>query len=145
MEHKEQLDRIEDTVDKAGKAIFGNGSEGLIARTARIEERLISAAENSVEAKEISKDLSEKTDKNLSKLTDNLTSLTQNVIRLTDSVNIHHGTEHLSELMKKKSFWLLIFIGLIAMHMIATYVPNVWDGAMMLLGLPKLVLPLPAG
>lgn len=141
-----QLDRIE-------AAIIGDGKEGLLGRTARIEEKLIAVAKSADIAQSkadevaritaaVAEAVTEKTDRTISKTEDLLNALTISVVKLTASVEEHHKTEHFSDLLKKRSFYLTIFFGFIIMHFIATYVPNLWDGAMYLIGVPKLVIPL---
>lgn len=130
-----QLDRIEN-------AIVGNGQEGLLARTARIEERLNTVDELAEETKKANEDAVEKVEDDIKNAMHLINQLTINVTKLEGALATHVGTDHLSVLMKKKQFWALIIIGFISLHLIATYVPNVWDWIMILIGVPKLIVPL---
>jgi len=141
-----QLDRIE-------LAVIGKNGEGLLVRTARIEEKLNAVSTNAEvarmkaeEAVKVSTTTSEvvidRTDRTIAKTGEMLQRLTISVVELTASVNTHHKTEHFSDLLKKKTFYITIFLGFIIMYTIATYVPNIWDGTMILLGIPKFILPI---
>lgn len=125
---QKQLDRIEN-------AIIGNGTEGLLARTARIEERLVSAASEAEDAKTTALETAKTASSAIERAE-------VQIMELTSAVKSHVGTDHLSVMMKKKEFWAIIFILYVALHLIATYVPNVWDWIMVLLGIPKLLIPL---
>ena len=180
MAGKTQLDRIEG-------AIFGNGREGLIAVTARIEENIAEAkslAEVATETNRLTAAaLAETTEKTAQALSvtaketaDALAKLHAHynerfdrldecndtfkavLAELSTSITAHEKTEHLADIikvnpglvvvtdaMKKPRFFLnvatfgaLLFIFL---HLVSTYIPNVWDWAMLLLGLPKFVIP----
>jgi len=131
-----QLDRIE-------AAIIGNGQEGLLARTARIEEKLKTAADLAEGAKVAAEEAAEKADTAVTRAANAVNLLTQTVTKLEGMLSSHIGTDHLSVLMRKKSFWTLIIIGYVSLHLIATYVPNLWDTIVIFLGIPKLVLPIP--
>jgi Cu/Ag efflux pump CusA len=130
-----QLDRIE-------AAIIGNGHEGLLARTARIEEALKAVNSSAVEANEAAEKAAEKAENAATRAADAVNKLALSVTELQSVTKTHLGTDHLSVMMKKKEFWAVIVIGYIALHVIATYVPNVWDWIAVLLGIPKLVLPI---
>jgi len=130
-----QLDRIE--------AALGNGDDSLIIRTARIEEKIIMAAAIAEDAKVAAIKAAEKADQASTRAADAVYQLAITVKGLEGMLGTHLGTDHLSVLMKKKSFWMLIILGFISLHLIATYVPNMWDGLMLLVGLPKLQLPIP--
>lgn len=138
-----QLDRIE-------SAILGNGHEGLIARTARIEEQTKSidekvdaAAQAAKEAKLAASDAAVAANEAVTKAAESITDLASVVKQLDFSVQAHHNTDHLSTLIRKKEFWAALVVIYIILHVVATYVPNVWDGIMTLVGLPKLILPIP--
>lgn len=126
--YSDQLDRIEN-------AIIGNGREGLLGRTARIEERLNTVDDLVEEAKKTA-------ETEISELKKLMHQLEINVIELGGALKTHIGTDHLSVLMRKKQFWAVIVVLFITLHIIATYIPNLWDAIMMLVGLPKLVIPL---
>ena len=130
-----QLDRIE-------AAILGNGHEGLIARTARIEEKLETTAEDVIEAKDAAANAANKAKEAFEKTTEITTKLMTSIIQLEESVKTHHASEHLSTLVKKKQFWTVIIVGYIVLHILATYVPNVWDWLVVLVGVPRLSLPI---
>ncbi len=147
-----QLDRIEN-------AILGNGHEGLLTRTARIEENLETASKTALEAQESAKLMAQASEQGFSRVYETIDRLTTNVDSLSKSVEAHHKSEHLTDIikanptltviteaMKKPNFirnvLIVIFISFITLHLIATYVPNVWDWIMAWLGLPKLVIPL---
>jgi hypothetical protein len=140
-----QLDRIE-------SAIIGNGHEGLLARTARIEERTTSIDEKvdsvellAKEAKIAAETTAKEANEAVSKAAKSVSDLATVVAQLDNAVVQHHNTEHLSKLVKKKEFWAILFVAYIGLHVLATYVPNIWDWLAVLLGVPKLVLPLPLG
>ena len=140
--YKDQLDRIE-------KALIGNGREGLIAQTARIEESQKATTELAREARNAASiaavkasDAAEKADDAVEKAANVVTQLSYIVTTVNADLMRHVGTDHISVLIKKKGFWTLIVLGFITLHLLATYVPNLWDGLMILLGIPKLVLPL---
>jgi hypothetical protein len=137
--------RIDPQLDRIEKALIGNGQRGLLDRVARNEENISEIKQDVGGVKTDALQEKLRSDSAIAKLADSVNLLTINIDRLGTTVTSHLGTDHLSVLMKKKSFWVLIAVGMIALHMIATYVPNVWDGAMLLLGLPKLQLPPPAG
>ncbi len=126
---QEQLDRIEN-------AILGNGREGLLARTARIEEKL----EATIKLAEETKDESGAT---IIRIEESIEKVTGLVNELTSSVKSHHETIHLSNLLKKKEFWVIVFVGYIALHMISTYVPSLWNLIAASLGLTKLTILIP--
>ena len=130
-----QLDRIE-------AAILGNGHEGLIARTARIEENLETVAAAANGAKDAAERANEKAEISAEDSKVVLHKVELSVARLEATVVNHISTDHLSTLMKKKEFWAAIIIGFIALHIISTYIPNLWDWIAVLLGLPKLIVPL---
>ena len=130
-----QLDRIE-------SAILGNGHEGLIARTARIEENLETVGEAAKGAKEAAERANEKAEISAEDSKAVMHKLELGMTKLESTVINHIGTDHLSVLMKKKQFWAIVIFGFISLHLIATYVPNVWDWIVVLLGIPKLVIPI---
>jgi hypothetical protein len=132
----EQLDRIE-------KAILGNGREGLIARTARIEEKLEVAREAREEIIKTTETTTSANRKAIKDVSDKVTEVSINVIKLEEAVKAHINTDHLSVMMKKKSFWMALFLMLIAVNLMALYVPNLWDFIMRILGIPKLIVPMP--
>ena len=134
-EESTQLDRIED-------AILGNGREGLLDRTARIEEKVITIDESATEAKTLATEYAKKSGEAVEKVANSVGELSTTVSRLTDTMVQHIGTDHSSVLIRKKAFWMLIVVGFISLHLVSTYVPNVWDALMVFLGLPKLVIPL---
>ena len=136
-----QLDRLE-------QAILGNGHEGLLVRTARIEESLIalrddvkvlndSAVINMEEAEASRKESMERFEQSASSLRE----LVGTVKTLAVKVDIHHSTQHLAELLKKPKFYAFIFFGFIVLHIVSTYVPGVLDFGLALVGLPKLPVP----
>jgi hypothetical protein len=135
MPTKTQLDRIE-------SAIIGNGHEGLLARTARIEEQQKVSAIAIEQAKIAADKAAEKAEETAIKALDSANTLSINVTRMNEALITHMGTDHLSVLIKKKSFWTLIIVGYIALHIVSTYVPSLWDWWMLFLGIPKLVIPL---
>ena len=130
-----QLDRIE-------AAILGNGHEGLIARTARIEENLETVAAAANGAKEAAERANEKAEISAEDSKAVMRKVELSITKLEATVASHISTDHLSVLMKKKEFWAAIIIGFIALHIVSTYIPNLWDWIAVLLGLPKLIVPL---
>ena len=130
-----QLDRIEN-------AIIGNGHEGLLARTARIEEKLIAAAIAAEEAKKAALETSEKSEKEIGKMASATRDLAESVIKLETAVEAHVKMDHLTEMIRKKEFWAVIVVGFIFLHIVSTYVPSVWDWIMTMVGLPSLSLPI---
>ncbi|OGO12747.1 MAG: hypothetical protein A2Y53_04950 [Chloroflexi bacterium RBG_16_47_49] len=131
--YKEQLNRIE--------AALGFGDDSLAIRTARIEENLKTAAGLASDAKNAADRAAEKADLAVTRAADTVHLLALTVTRLEGTLGSHIGTDHLSVLMKKKSFWMLIVLGFISLHLISTYVPSIWDGIVLMLGIPKLLLP----
>jgi chromosome segregation ATPase len=141
--NKEQLDRIE-------KAIIGNGNEGLLARTARIEERLENAAKSRTEIKEEQKKLVtnnqeaiENTNSAIRKIETSVNEICMNYNNLQTTLEMHLATEHIAKLIKRKSFWIGIVATLIVVNLIALYLPNIWDIIIRMLGLPGLIIPTP--
>ena len=134
-ENQKQLDRIEN-------AIIGNGHEGLLARTARIEENIESISKDVGEAKEIARNSSKKSEEMCAKTMDAVDSLALNLTELKKDVGYHHATEHLATLVKKKEFWMIVIATFVTLHLISTYVPNAWDWVVRLVGLPSLLIPL---
>lgn len=130
-----QLDRIE-------AAVLGNGHEGLLARTARIEEKLITSAQLAADAKEAAEIAAREARETVVRALDSSNALSLNVVSMNELLKAHLGTDHLSQLMKKKSFWVLIVIIFITLHLVSTYVPNLWDALMLYMGIPKLVIPI---
>lgn len=112
----DKLKHIED-------AIYGNGHEGINVRLARIEEN--------VEASTVL-------------VRDNasqVTKLIEAAAKLDASVEAHHAKDHLSDLSRKKSFWALIIMGFIALHFVSTYIPDMLNFLLTLVGLPHLPAP----
>lgn len=145
MPPKSQLSRIED-------GLFGNGHEGLLARTARMEENLKHIGDDVIDNAKISKENSNNAiqvaQKALEKLDEHavlLSSLDRHITAVKTSVDIHHKTMHLADILKKPKFYITVvsvyFVSFIILHLIATYVPNVWDWLMKLIGLPNLLIP----
>jgi len=132
---KSQLDRIED-------AISGNGREGLLDRTARIEERIVSIACLAEDAKNSSIEAAVKSEAAVTKVAETVQTLAISATKLSEALATHLGTDHLSTLIRKKSFWMLIVVGYIALHLVSTEVPSLWDALMVFLNLPKLAIPL---
>ena len=141
-ETKQQLEETKKQLDRIENAIIGNDHEGLLARTARIETRLDRLSQDTCEAKDAAKSASNKSDELCSKAIDAVHELTVNLTKLKDQLETHVGTDHLSVLMKKKEFWTLIILGFISLHLLVTYLPNVWDWVMVVVGLPRLIIPL---
>jgi hypothetical protein len=146
-----QLDRIEaslaaskvtDTGDTGSLSVFagqlehvikvvdGNG-EGLRSRTARIEENIKATT-----------DLTRQTAENVEKISTQITAFALDMQALGISVKEHHATDHFAGLIKKPKFWAVVVGGFIALHLISTYLPNVWNLVATLLGYPYLNLPL---
>ena len=122
---KTQLDRIEN-------AILGNGREGLLAQAARMEEAIKTTAERQEEAAA-----------SFLIACEGINKLTRTVDSLADTVKSHHASMHFSDLLKKKAFWMILVGGYIGLHLIATYVPSLWDGIVLGVGLPALRIPIP--
>jgi NAD/NADP transhydrogenase alpha subunit len=152
MAAKTQLDRIEG-------AIFGNGREGLIAVTARIEENIEEARGMAEASKTEAQGVRAEQAAGFQNVYLSIGALTRTVETLGLSVDAHHKTEHLSDVMKSTPALVVILdwmknpkfirdliIGgvtsFIVLHVVSTYLPNVWDWAMLLLGLPKFVIPI---
>ena len=112
-----QLDRIE-------RAIYGNGREGLQGRAARIEEHIEFITENSKRNSE------------------GISQLLQATAALKFSVDTHHAAFHLNAMLPKPKFWMAICGAFVVMHLISTYVPNVFNFVMALRGAPTIKLPL---
>jgi len=135
---KTQLDRIEEGVASQRNfahvdaeqmthienALYGNGREGLISRTARIEEALAQGTANSVRNSAGIEKLLEKT------------------TELKACVDAHHKTLHLDTLMRKAKFWVTIFAALIGFNLISRYIPSAITLLFQLLGVPGVHLPL---
>jgi hypothetical protein len=151
MPQKTQLDKIE-------SALFGNGREGLIAVTARIEEKLEDARGLADSANNAAERVGAEQAAGFYKTYQAISDLAKTVDTLALSVEAHHKTEHLSDITKAnpsvsvfiewvknpKFFRDLIIVGtlsFVVLHLISTYVPNLWDWVMILLGLPKLIIP----
>jgi hypothetical protein len=119
-----QLDRIEG-------ALIGNGREGLIARTARIEEKLITAANLAQDAKTAAISAAEKTEVAFDRAAQEIGSLAKVVDRLGLSVEAHHNTEHLAALLKKPKFYLALVVLFVIMHEVSTAlqfgIPALWQ------------------
>jgi hypothetical protein len=135
VESDKKLERIE-------AAILGNGHEGLMVRTARIEEKVTSIADKADEASKNAILAADKAQVAGDKAEELVSRLAIEVTEIGDALKSHLGTDHLSSLMRQKGFWVLIVLGFISLHLIATYVPNMWDFAMGLLGIPKLIIPI---
>jgi hypothetical protein len=114
----EQLTRIE-------HKLFGNGSEGLLMSFARMQENL-EALTNSLKA---SSDCNEKNIANIAKLTDAVDKL--NIV-----VDSHIKSVHLNNLMQKRWFWGILFIGIILVNSLSTYVPNLLNAFFTWAGIP---------
>jgi hypothetical protein len=152
MPPRTQLDKIEG-------ALYGNGREGIIAVVARIEEKLEDTrglAESAIQAAE--KVGTEQADGFL-KTYKAINELTKTVEHLAVSVEAHHKTEHLSDIVKAnptvsvfvdwlkspkffRNFIIAGTLSFIALHIIATYFPIIWDWVFIFIGLPKLAIPL---
>jgi hypothetical protein len=135
MAQKTQLDRLE-------SAIIGNGREGLIAQVARIDERSENIEKMSNRAIGAAEDVAKASEEGFIKTYQVINELTINVNKIASSVEAHHKTEHFSELLKKRSFYIIVVVGFVVLHLVATYTPNVWDFLMALLGLPHLIIPI---
>ncbi len=133
--NKSQLDRIEG-------ALIGNGREGLLARTARIEERLEATAESTNAAKDAADLAARKADEASMRALNSANALAVNVEKMNDLLVKHVEMAHLASMMKKKSFWVSIFMGFVILHLVSTYMPNLWDAVMIFLGIPKLIIPI---
>jgi hypothetical protein len=129
-----QLDRIE-------RAIIGDGREGLLAQTARIEERVKAVASTAENAKLEAEKATEAAQKGFLRTYEAINALTLNVNKLTTSVDTHHKSVHFYDLLKRPKFWTFLIVGFIILHFVSTYVPVVWDGVMIMVGLPHLAIP----
>jgi Flp pilus assembly protein TadB len=132
--YKDQLDRIE-------KAIIGNGQEGLLRSSARMEEKIASTSILIEEAKKNSKEARDKAEEAVNTTSQLIGEIKIELVKINGSIEAHHKMLHLAEIVKKKQFWIYIFLGFVVLHLISTYVPNVWDWIMLLVGLPHLVIP----
>ena len=133
-----QLDRIEKTiggqrnlahVDAAQmthveNALYGNGREGLISRTARIETSLEAAAANTARNSE------------------GITKLLTATEELKASIEVHHKSPHLSILMTKAKFWVAVFGSLLGFNLLSRYIPGAITLLFAWLGLPGVHIPL---
>jgi hypothetical protein len=146
MPAKTQLSRIED-------GLFGNGHEGLLSRTARMEENIKHIGDdvivNSALADAANKKAIATAEAALQKFDEHailLSKMDGHITNLTTSVDTHHKSLHLLDVLKKpKFYWSVVTIYLVSfiiLHLIATYVPDVWDWLMKLFGLPGLIIPL---
>lgn len=131
---KSQLDRLE-------AAILGNGHEGLLVRVARMEATQIAAKEAAEAAKEASERSFDSAESTASKALQAVNNLVIKTTEMNSLVRSHIETEHFSEMMKKKEFWVIVVIGFIILHTIASYLPGGWDWLISLLGLPQLHIP----
>lgn len=151
-ENKSQLTRIED-------GLFGNGHEGLLSRTARIEENLEAVSEAIAETEKSAQETSQVSEASFKNLYDLMTGISAIVDRLATSVEEHHKTEHLSDIVKANPVLKVItesmkdphfarnvvifgVVSFVVLHLVSTYIPNVWDWIMTILGLPHFIVPL---
>ena len=59
------------------------------------------------------------------------------------AVDKHHATPHMWDYMKNPTKVIAVLVGgFVVLHTLATYLPNFWNGVMVALGLPHLVVPL---
>lgn len=147
---KGQLDRVE-------AAILGNGHEGLLVRQARMEETITAikddikdVAAKAVDANEAALSAGQEAIKKFQEASVALNDLGKDVKGfgtkvddLAKEVKAHTDSIHLAKLLKDRKFWAAIVGGYIVLHLIATYIPNFWDWIMLLVGLPKWMVPLP--
>lgn len=133
--HGTQLDRIE-------AAIIGNGREGLLGRTARIEEKLVVQTSIATEAKITAELACASADRAARDAEKNISVLAISINKLTEVVDAHHKKEHFSELIKKKSFLVSVALVVIVLQLITMYLPNLWDAIVITLGAPHLTIPL---
>jgi hypothetical protein len=71
-----------------------------------------------------------------------LNEATKDLPAMKISVEKHHAEPHLWGWMRSGKFWATIVGGYVALHLLATYVPNIWNGIVIALGWPQLVVPL---
>jgi hypothetical protein len=109
-----QLDRIEGMVNKQDVSINGNGHEGLKTKTARIEENLEAMIISIKAISDCNKDNAE-----------NLKKLAEIVTALNTVVTDHLKSVHLISLLQKKLFWGGVVLGIVALNLLTTYVPNI--------------------
>ena len=132
---KTQLGRIED-------ALYGNGKEGLLVRVARIETAQTDAKDAAMKAQISAERSVDSVELLSSKALQAVNNLVVKQTEMNALVKMHIETEHLSGLIKKKEFWVLIVIGFVVLHTIVTYLPGGWDWLIALLGLPQLHIPI---
>jgi hypothetical protein len=115
----EAIINIQGDVAEVRKELFlGNGHESVLARVTRSEEQYKNVL-----------DLSENSEKKLDKLINAVTDL-------NTSVQIHHKSTHLSQLLTSFKFWTALLLSFIILHTISTYVPNVLNIVLTLFGSP---------
>ena len=100
------LSGIQESLQHVSDAIYGNGTEGLRTLTAG----------NSQSIEEIKK--------MITSLTTSIGNLTQAVSDLTISVDRHHHSLHMEDIIKKPAFWIILILGLGALHSVYTYSPG---------------------
>jgi restriction endonuclease Mrr len=108
-----QIDRIE-------KHLVGNGREGLLAQTARIEQKVISVEASALDAKIVALETKEMAEARLDELLTKLTILVNDTVVLTKSVDEHHKSEHFADMIKKPKFLLGFLAFFIVAHEVAT-------------------------
>jgi len=126
-----QLDRIEG-------ALIGNGREGLLARTARIEEQIKAARELAGDAKTAAVEAAEEARTTSKEAIDAIHKVAIDVTAIGVAVTAHHKQKHLADLLKEPKFYAILIVAYITLHSISTYAPSAWAWLMKLVGLPTL-------
>lgn len=127
LECREKLTKIEATIN-------GNGHDGLKSRMARIEENLDVSAE-------VTKENAINFNNFTIKISEDIQNLLIAVTKMEESITSHKNSLHFKDLMKKKSFYAIIVLGVFILIIVAMYAPGIFNGALVALGLPKLTLP----
>jgi hypothetical protein len=110
---------IIDKIDRIENAVIGNG-QGLISRTARIEENLKSVAANAEEAKSVAEEAKDAAEERFDIMLEKLGKLVNDTVVLTESVDKHHKSEHFADMVKKPKFLLTVLAFFVVAHEIAT-------------------------
>ena len=119
------VSKYSESISRIEKGLFGNGREGLLDRTTRLEEATKNISEN-VSTLSLS----------VQKTSESILLLSKGIEDLKDILDKHCQTPHLYVLMQKKVFWGGMLLAIILINTLTSYAPMAINALLTGLGIP---------
>jgi len=122
---RKTISEASDQIDRIENGIYGNGRKGLLERTTDLEANILHTEEDVRILY-----------KSLDALTNNTQKFIEGMNAFKATMETHCNAPHLNTLIQKKSFWGVMFLAVVLVNVLSTYIPNVINIILTGLGIP---------